>query len=112
MEEQGKYEVDLDTLMKLGLPDELVNKIKDSSTPSINNHAEGGKGGQAIGLTYVDNYSSLLLVYTFLLNYSHNHNGNRILNDALLSTLKTAMKEQQEYRRAFLETVKSLNNKN
>jgi hypothetical protein len=96
----------------LGLPKELIDKIKDSSNPSINNHAEGGKGGHSISLTYVDNYSSLLLVYTFLLYTTHNSpKNNNMLNEALLSTLKTSLKEQQEYRLAFLNAVNSLNQK-
>jgi hypothetical protein len=112
--EERKFEIDPNMLMELGLPGEMIEKIKESGIPSVNTHAEGGKGGRAINLTYVDNYSSLLLVYTFLLNYLENspsQKGNYMLNKALLATLKEAINEQQEYRKAFLDAVNLLNDK-
>ncbi len=102
-------------LKELGVPDELVDKILESGAPSVNTHAEGGNGGSAVSLTYVDNYSSLVLVYTFLLNtLQHSNNRDREtkqLNKSLLSTLEAAMKDQQEYRKAFLQAINVLNNK-
>jgi hypothetical protein len=110
LEEQEKFEIDPKTLKELGLPEEIIEKIKDSATSSIN-LAEGGKGGHSISLTYIDNYSSLLLIYTFLLHSLKNQKENTILNEALLSTLRTSLKEQQEYRTAFLNAVKTLSKK-
>ncbi|MCE4048229.1 MULTISPECIES: hypothetical protein [Bacillaceae] len=102
-------------LQELGVPEELVDKILESGAPSVNTHAEGGNGGSAVSLTYVDNYSSLMLVYTFLLNTIQQSNNRdretRQLNKSLLTTLETAMKEQQEYRKAFLQAINILNNK-
>lgn len=103
-------------LRELGVPESLIDKILESGGPSVNTHAEGGNGGSAISLTYVDNYSVLLLVYTFLLQTIENSNSKdrdtKYLNKALLSTLQTAMKEQQEYRKAFLQAIQILNNQN
>ncbi|GKU82557.1 hypothetical protein [Niallia sp. NCCP-28] len=102
-------------LQSLGVPEELIDKILDSGGPSVNTHAEGGNGGSAVSLTYVDNYSTLFLVYTFLLqtinNGDHKDRETKLLNKSLLSTLQTAMKEQKEYRQAFLQAVNILNNK-
>ena len=110
MEEQEKFEIDPKTLAELGLPQEIIDKIKDSSTSSIN-LAEGGKGGHSINLTYIDNYSSLLLIYTFLLHSLQDQKENKLLNEALLTTLKTSLKEQQEFRSAFLKAVKTVSKK-
>ncbi|MED4053813.1 hypothetical protein P4654_06595 [Niallia taxi] len=102
-------------LKELGVPDELVDKILESGAPSVNTHAEGGNGGSAVSLTYVDNYSSLVLVYTFLLHTiqssSNRDRETKQLNKSLLTTLETAMKDQQEYRKAFLQAINVLNNK-
>lgn len=102
-------------LKELGVPNELVDKILESGAPSVNTHAEGGNGGSAVSLTYVDNYSSLMLVYTFLLHMVNNSDNTdretKILNKSLLSTLQTAMKDQQEYRKAFLQAINVLNKK-
>lgn len=111
MDEQGNIQIDPEMLRSLGLSDELIEKIQNSSMASITNHAEGGKGGHAINLTYVDNYSSLMLVYTFLLYTTQNSSDKKNqLNTALLSTLKKAMEEEKQYREAFLNAVNSLNN--
>lgn len=103
-------------LKELGVPEELIDKILETGGPSVNTHAEGGNGGSAVSLTYVDNYSVLFLVYTFLLQTVNNGNTKdketKQLNKALLSTLQTAMKEQQEYRKAFLRAINILNNQN
>ncbi|AYV66089.1 MULTISPECIES: hypothetical protein [Niallia] len=103
-------------LKELGVPEELIDKILETGGPSVNTHAEGGNGGSAVSLTYVDNYSVLFLVYTFLLQTVNNGNAKdketKQLNKALLSTLQTAMKEQQEYRKAFLRAINILNNQN
>jgi len=102
-------------LQGLGVPEELIDKILESGGPSVNTHAEGGNGGSAVSLTYVDNYSTLFLVYTFLLHTINNgeqkSRETKLLNQALLSTLQTAMKEQKEYRQAFLQAVNILNGK-
>ena len=112
MEEQSSFEVNRELLEKLGLSDEMIDKALNSSAPTITNNAAGGKGGHGISLTYVDNYSTLLLVYTFLLNtIKNNRQENSVLNAALLSTLETAMEEQQMYRKEFLEAIRILNEK-
>lgn len=102
-------------LQSLGVPEELIDKILDSGGPSVNTHAEGGNGGSAVSLTYVDNYSTLFLVYTFLLHTinssDHKDRDTKLLNKSLLATLQTAMKEQKEYRQAFLQAVNILNKK-
>ena len=103
-----------DKLRELGVPEALIDKILETGSPSVNTHAEGGNGGNAVSLTYVDNYSVLFLVYTFLLQSAQNNDTKdretKQLNKALLSTLQTAMKEQQEYRKAFLQAINILNN--
>ena len=103
-------------LKELGVPESLIDKILETGGPSVNTHAEGGNGGSAVSLTYVDNYSVLFLVYTFLLQTVQNSDTKdretKQLNKALLSTLQTAMKEQQEYRKAFLQAINILNNQN
>ncbi|MDQ0176135.1 hypothetical protein [Bacillus chungangensis] len=101
-------------LAELGIPEDIIEKVEKAPTPSVHSSAQGGKGGRAISLTYVDNYSTLLLVYTFLLNLldrdKHNEKEETaLLNESLLSTLQTAMKEQQNYRKSFLDTVSLLN---
>lgn len=100
-------------LKELGVPEELIDKILETGGPSVNTHAEGGNGGSAISLTYVDNYSVLFLVYTFLLQSINTgekqDKETRNLNKALLATLQTAMKEQKEYRKAFLQAVQLMN---
>jgi len=111
----NKLQLDPEVLKQLGVPEELLEMAAEAGIPSINNHAAGGMGGRAISLTYVDNYSTLLLVYTFLLNYlgnDSNQAGSRILNESLLSTLNAAMIEQQEYRKEFLRAVELLRNNN
>ncbi|MFS0634489.1 hypothetical protein AB1K84_01185 [Mesobacillus foraminis] len=106
----------LTKLAELGVPQEIIQKLTDGSLPTAHSHAEGGKG-QAVNITYVDNYSTLLLVYTFLLNSlgksdkSDKNEETNSLNKSLLLTLKAAMKEQQEFRKAFLTAVSSLRNK-
>ncbi|MBT2756340.1 hypothetical protein J7E71_10285 [Mesobacillus foraminis] len=103
----------LTKLAELGVPQEIIQKLTDGSLPTAHSHAEGGKG-QAVNITYVDNYSTLLLVYTFLLNSLDKSDKNEettSLNKSLLLTLKAAMKEQQEFRKAFLTAVSSLRNK-
>ncbi|MBP3039511.1 hypothetical protein J9303_08425 [Bacillaceae bacterium Marseille-Q3522] len=114
MEQHKNIQLDMQKLKELGLPDDLLEKIANTDMPTVNNHAEGGKGGHAISLTYVDNYSTLLLVYTFLLHYlehDQHHQKSAILNQSLLKTLQTAMHEQKMHRQAFLDTVQMLNNK-
>lgn len=104
--------LDLNKLIEMGVPKEMAEKVIAGEKPSINTSATGGKGGSAVSLTYVDNYSTLLLVYTFLLNYLENDkrkDSSNLLNAALLSTLETAMQEQKQYRKAFLDAVKQLN---
>jgi len=100
-------------LMELGVPGELAEKIADGTIPAFHSLAQGGKGGHSISLTYIDNYSTLLLVYTFLLNLldddAKKWRKNNQVNQSLLTTLQQAMKEQQEYKKAFLDAVKSLN---
>lgn len=108
---QKSVQLTPDVLKELGIPQELFDAAKDAGIPSINNQANGGDGGRAISLTYVDNYSTLLLVYTFLLHFLDSRNADnetKILNKSLLATLNTAMLEQQEYRREFLKAVEFL----
>lgn len=105
----------INDIMKLGSPGEIVAELSklDLPTPSNNVHALGGKGGRAINLTYVDNYSSLMLVYTFLLSQldkrKHNGEDSFELNRALLKVLKESMEEQKRYQYAFLDAVNLLN---
>ncbi|WP_313798600.1 hypothetical protein [Cytobacillus sp.] len=109
----NKLQLDPEVLKQLGVPEELLEMAAEAGIPSINNHAAGGTGGRAINLTYVDNYSTLLLVYTFLLNYlgnDSNQNGSKTLNESLLSTLNAALQDQQEYRKEFLRAVDLLRN--
>ncbi|NRG44806.1 hypothetical protein [Bacillus sp. CRN 9] len=104
--------LDVDKLVKAGVPKEMAEKIADGSQPSINTSATGGGGGSAVSLTYVDNYSTLLLVYTFLLHSMDKdpkNGSNQILNESLLATLQTAMQEQKQYRKSFLDAVNRLN---
>ncbi|WP_257985167.1 hypothetical protein [Bacillus sp. T33-2] len=108
----NNFELSVEKLVELGVPQEMAEKIKETAGPSINTSATGGKGGTAVSLTYVDNYSTLLLVYTFLLtrlDHDRRKQSSYQLNNALLQTLETAMKEQKQYRKAFLNTVKELN---
>lgn len=97
----------------LGVPQEAIEKLTKEALPGARAYAQGGKG-DAVNITYVDNYSTLLLVYTFLLHSaerSDSKDESNSLNKSLLSTLKAAMKEQQEFRKAFLAAVNSLRNK-
>ncbi|MBT2691099.1 hypothetical protein J7I93_23480 [Bacillus sp. ISL-47] len=108
-----KLDLDPEVLKQLGIPEELIEMAAEAGIPSINNHAAGGTGGRAINLTYVDNYSTLLLVYTFLLNFldkESDDTGTKMLNQSLLSTLNAAIIEQQEYRKEFLKAVDLLRN--
>jgi hypothetical protein len=71
----------------------------------------GGAGGQAITLSYTDNYSSLMLVYTFLLNLANGPSmseGTKTEMNLLLPLLQSAMEEEKKYREAFLFAVQSL----
>lgn len=74
-------------------------------------NALGGLGGQAYNLTYVDNYSTLMLVYSFL-NLLGSQAGQEasLANAAseLTPLLKSVMEEEKRYRQAFLEAVQSL----
>ncbi|MGE8205263.1 hypothetical protein ACQKP0_11910 [Heyndrickxia sp. NPDC080065] len=113
LSKNNKVQLAKEKLMDLGISGDiasnLANSILDGSKPSVNSHAQGGKGGQALNLTYVDNYSTLMLVYTFLLNSLDDKEDSSLLNQSLLSTLQTVMNEQKQYRDAFLEAVKNLN---
>lgn len=97
----------MNKLLEHGVPSEIIQMLSEGNLPQARSHAEGGKG-QAVNITYVDNYSTLLLVYTFLLNSLDKSEDSNTLNKSLLSTLTSAMKEQQEFRKAFLAAVKSL----
>ncbi|MDQ0176138.1 hypothetical protein [Bacillus chungangensis] len=72
-------------LAELGIPEDIIEKIANAPTPSVHSSAQGGKGGRAISLTYVDNYSILLLVYTFLLNLLDRDNNNEKGDASLLN---------------------------
>ncbi|KYD06928.1 MULTISPECIES: hypothetical protein [Heyndrickxia] len=115
MSEIDKVQLAKEKLMDLGISGEvaatLAETIIDGSNPSVNSHAQGGRGGHAINLTYVDNYSTLMLVYTFLLNSLDNKDDSEssLLNKSLLTTLQTVINEQQKYRDAFLEAIRNLN---
>lgn len=115
MKEEQTSGLTAEKLRSLGVPEELIDTILESGGPSVNTHAEGGNGGSAVSLTYVDNYSTLFLVYTFLLHTINSGDNKdketKLLNKSLLSTLQSAMKEQKEYRKAFLQAVQILNNK-
>lgn len=73
----------------------------------------GGIGGQATTIAYTNNYSSLLLVYTFLLNLANGsglNNSNEMKSEVnlLLPMLQEAMEEEKKIREAFLSAVQSL----
>ena len=111
----NKLQLDPEVLKQLGVPEELLEMAAEAGIPSTNIDGAGGMGGCVISSAYVYNYSTLLLVYTFLLNYlgnDSNQAGSRILNESLLSTLNAAMIEQQEYRKEFLRAVELLRNNN
>jgi hypothetical protein len=88
----------------------------DSSVPQANANASGGAGGaggQAIILSYTDNYSSLMLVYTFLLNLANgtgisSSEGMKSEMNLLLPLLQSTMEDEKKYREAFLTAVQSL----
>ncbi|WP_051620899.1 hypothetical protein [Paenibacillus sp. UNC451MF] len=83
----------------------------DSSLPQANASAiggTGGAGGQAITLSYSNNYSSLLLMYTYLLNLANSNDGLRAEMNLLLPILQEAMEDEKKYREAFLTAVQSL----
>jgi hypothetical protein len=88
--------------------------VSASATPQAQASATGGAGGaggQAITLSYTDNYSSLMLVYTFLLNLANGpsmNEGTRTEMNLLLPMLQSAMEEEKKYREAFLSAVQSL----
>ena len=79
------------------------------------NGGAGGAGGQAITLSYTDNYSSLLLVYTFLLNLANGTgtgDSTKAEMNLLLPLFQSAMEEEKKYREAFLNAVQSLAKQN
>lgn len=79
------------------------------------NGGTGGAGGRAITLSYTDNYSSLMLVYTFLLNLANGtgaSDSSKAEMNLLLPMLQSAMEEEKKYREAFLNAVQSLANQN
>ncbi|MED3899857.1 hypothetical protein [Priestia megaterium] len=65
----------------------------------------GGLGGNAYNITYVDNYSILALMSTFIPLLTNSE--DKISKDSLL-LLKSMMEEQKEYRHEFLEIIRSL----
>lgn len=85
------------------------------STANATASALGGLGGQAYNLTYVDNYSTLMLVYSFLalLGQQAGQEGANLASAAneLAPLLKSVMEEERQYRQAFLEAVQALRNK-
>jgi hypothetical protein len=113
MKSKDELAAKIDKIMEKGSTGEIIAELSklDLPNPSNNVHANGGKGGRAISLTYVDNYSSLMLVYTFLLNTLEREGdeGSFYLNKSLLTVLQQSMEEQQQYRAAFLEAVNLLN---
>ncbi|MDF2962759.1 MAG: hypothetical protein K0S39_4494 [Paenibacillus sp.] len=101
------------------MADELNNNQAapaDSPLPHANASATGGAGGaggQAITLSYSNNYSSLLLMYTFLLNLANGTGtaageGMKADMNLLLPMLQEAMEDEKKYRDAFLTAVQSL----
>ncbi|NOU96004.1 hypothetical protein GC093_22675 [Paenibacillus sp. LMG 31456] len=88
----------------------------DLPLPQANASASGGAGGaggQAITLSYSNNYSSLLLMYTFLLNLANGTGastgeGMKAEMNLLLPMLQAAMEDEKKYREAFLTAVQSL----
>src|SRR4051794_31918514 len=69
---------------------------------------------QTVNLSYTDNYSTLRLVYTFLLNLVNGSGKNageemKTEIDLLLTVLRETMEEQKKHHEAFLQAVKSLN---
>ncbi|MCI1590424.1 hypothetical protein [Heyndrickxia oleronia] len=112
MSEINSVELMKEKLIDLGLPGDVAANLAEGlegATPTVHSHAQGGRGGHALNLTYVDNYSTLMLVYTFLLNSLDDKEESRVLNQSLLSTLQAVIIEQQKYRDAFLDAVRNIN---
>lgn len=108
----NKVQLMKEKLMDVGVPGDIAANVAESldgTSPGAHSHAQGGRGGHALNLTYVDNYSTLMLVYTFLLNSLDEKEKMSTLNTSLLSTLQIIINEQQEYRNAFLEAVRKIN---
>ncbi|PKR86792.1 hypothetical protein [Heyndrickxia camelliae] len=101
-------------LMESGIPKdrayEIAKKVSNTPLPTVKAKATGGEGGKAINLTYMDNYSTLMLVYTFLLNYLDDDSKDTTLNKTLLDTFQKLISEQKQYRNAFLDAVNKLSN--
>ncbi|MET3289943.1 UNVERIFIED_CONTAM: hypothetical protein ABID98_002513 [Brevibacillus sp. OAP136] len=78
------------------------------STANATANALGGLGGQAYNLTYVDNYSTLMLVYSFLALLGNQGANLSQAASELTPLLKSVMEEEKRYRQAFLDAVESL----
>ncbi|MGE5703580.1 MAG: hypothetical protein ACM32O_13715 [Clostridia bacterium] len=92
---------------------ENISPLSQQSAANATAHALGGLGGHAINVTYVDNYSTLLLVYSFLSLLASNSNktGDQGLAEAaksLTPLLQSIINEEKQYKKAFLEAVESL----
>lgn len=79
--------------------DEKLNTITASAQGGA-----GGAGGQA--MTYVDNYSALMLMYMYLLD---SKNGKKLYKQrqSLLPLLESVLNLEKEYRSQMLEAIKS-----
>ncbi|MFD1735349.1 hypothetical protein ACFSCX_02110 [Bacillus salitolerans] len=115
MTEKDELAKKINDIMQKGSYGEMIAELAELDLPMATNnvHAKGGMGGRAINLTYVDNYSSLMLVYTFLLSQMDkkrfNGDANYELNKSLLKVLKQAMDDQKKYQYDFLQAVNLLN---
>lgn len=73
------------------------------------NGGAGGKGGNAINITYVDNYSIIMLMYTFMLAFIEEKGKKKGKNfQSLMAMLTSIMKEQQQFRKEFLNAIEKL----
>jgi|GEM_PF-6545712 len=88
-----------------------MSDIKESLSPleekfnSINASATGGGGGTGgKAITYVDNYSALMLMYMYLLNSGKQLHEQR---ESLLPLLESVINQEKEFRSQVLEAMKS-----
>ncbi|WP_139489306.1 hypothetical protein [Brevibacillus dissolubilis] len=68
----------------------------------------GGHGGHALNITYTDNYSLLMLAYTYLLYQEKKKYDQASASTDLLMHLEALIQEERSYRQEFLKTIRSV----
>ncbi len=72
---------------------------------------QGGMGGQALNITYVDNFALLMVLYPLLqLLNERNDENSKVSFSAIEQLFQSVIEEQQEHRKALLKAIKSLQN--